>query len=122
MTANLYSTRELLVMEKASYQIFEFARKRESCSDHTLTLMCQSASYVLHVVARLDEITNIDSVWQWEDRSKVFGQLKESLREWIARSDVIGGSMFGGSVLQYGSKQTARKNRGKRELQVHQQY
>lgn len=108
-------------MKRASYDIFEFATKREPCSDHSLTLMCQSASYILHVVARLDEVTNIDSAWQWEDKKKVLDQLKKSLSEWITRNDVVGGSMFGGSVPQYG-KHTVTKNRSKRELQVHQHY
>ena len=108
-------------MVKSSYQIFEFAWKKEPTSELTLSLMCQSASYILHAIAHLDEVTtkDIDSVWQWDDRSKVFGQMKEALRKWIARTDVIGGSMFGGSVPQYG-RSTARKYKGDKELKVHQ--
>ena len=108
------------MIKKASYQIFEFAWKKEPTSDNILDLMCHSASYVLHVVAALDEVTEktVDSPWQWEDRSKLFGQMKKSLHEWIARKDVIGGSMFGGSIPRY-DRPGVRKNRGKRELKVY---
>ena len=109
-------------MVNSSYQVFNFARKKEPTSDGAFLLMCQSASYILHVVAKLDECTakDIDSEWQWEDRSKVFGQMKEALSNWIARKDVIGGSMFGGDVSEYYYTTAVKKNRGKRELQVHQ--
>ena len=105
------------MLEKVSRQIFEFARKRESFSNSTLQLMCVSASYVLHVVAKFDEVTakDIESAWHLEDRSKVFSQMKVSLSEWIARQDVIGGASFGGNIPKYD-----KIVRGKRELQVHQ--
>ena len=108
------------MIEKASCQIFEFAAKREPFSDSTLDFLCQSASYVLHVVTKFDEVTSkdIDSAWQLEDRSKVFGQMKDSLCKWIARQDVIGGPSFGGNIPKY--DKTVRGNRGKIELQVHQ--
>ena len=117
---HLCSVKELSLMVSLSCQVFMFARKKEPVSDHSFSLMCQSASYVLYVVAKLDELTtnNIDSVWQQNDRSKVFNQMKEAIHEWIVRKDVIGGSMFGGSVPQYGNKASSRKNRGKRELEV----
>ena len=111
------STRELSLIEKASRQILEFARKRDNFSDSTLDLMCVSASYVLHVVAKFDDISEEESSWQLEERSKVFDEMKVSLREWIARSDVIGGSSFGGNIPRYGSR-TLRGNKGKKELQV----
>ena len=104
-------------MEKASCQIFEFARNTEPFSDIILDLMCISASYILHVVAKFDEVTPEESPRQLEERGKVFSQLKVSLGEWIARRDVIGGSSFGGNIPKYGSR-TLRGNRGKRELQV----
>ena len=116
----LHSIRELSLIEKASCQIFEFARTREPFSDSTLDFMCQAASYVLHVVAKFDEVTakDIESAWQLEDRNKIFNQMKVSLHEWIIRQDVIGGSSFGGNIPKYGGR-TLRGNRGKRELQVY---
>lgn len=107
------------MIEKASRQIFEFARTRETFSDCTLDLMCVSASYVLHVVAKFDEVTAKESAWQLEDRSKVFDQMKVSLGEWISRQDVIGGSSFGGSMPKHGGR-VLRGNRGERELLVYQ--
>ena len=117
---HLCSVKELSLMVSLSCQVFIFARKKEPVSDHSFFLMCQSASYVLYVVAKLDELTtnNIDSEWQWDDRRKVFDQIKEAIHKWIVRKDVVGGSMFGGSVPQYGNKASSRKNRGKRELEV----
>ncbi len=105
----------------SSCQIFDFAWKKEPTSESAFVLMCQSASYILHVVAKLDECTakDIDSEWQWEDRSRVFSQMKEALSKWIARKDVIGGSIFGGEVSEYYYRISAKKNRGDRELQVY---
>ena len=116
-----YRVKELSLMLKSSYQVFDFAWKKNPTSDGAFLLMCQTASYILHIVAKLDECTakDLDSEWQWEDRSKVFGQIKEALSRWIARTDVIGGSMFGGDVSEYYYTTSTKKNRGKRELQVH---
>ena len=111
------STTELSLIEKASRQIFEFARKRDHFSDSTLNLMCVSASYILHIVAKFDEISEKESSWQLEERSKVFDEMMVSLRAWIARSDVIGTSSFGGNIPKYDSR-TLRGNKGKKELQV----
>lgn len=108
-------------MVNSSCQIFDFAWKKEPTSESAFSLMCQSASYILHIVAKLDELTakDLDSEWQWEDRTRVLKQMKEALAKWFARKDVIGGSIFGGDVSEYYYKTTTRKNRGKRELQVH---
>lgn len=108
-------------MMNSSYEIFDFAWKKEPTSEGAFLLMCQSASFILHIVAKLDECTaeDIDNEWQWEDRSKVFGQIKEALSRWIARKDVIGGSVIGGEVSEYYYATSTRKNRGKRELQVY---
>ena len=119
---HLHSISELSLIEKASHQIFEFSRKREPFSDSTLDLLCQSASYVLHVVAKFDEVTakETDSAWQL-DRSELFDQMKVSLSEWIARQDVIGGSSFGGNIPKYDSR-TLRRNKGEGELAVCQTF
>ena len=104
-------------MEKASCEIFEFARNMEPFSDNTLELMCITASYILHVVTKFDEMISKENPRQLEERGKVFSQMKVSLGKWIARQDVIGGSSFGGNIPKYGNR-TLRGNRGKRELQV----
>ena len=107
------------MIKQASHQIFEYSRKREPISDSTIALLCQSASYVLHVVAKFDAVTSKDttSTWQLEDRSELFDQLKISLCEWIVREDVVGGSSFGGNIPRYDCK-TATTNQGERELVV----
>ena len=83
--------------------------------------MCHSASYILHAIAQVDIATAKDSDdvqhAQWDSRrSKTFQDMKKALHEWIVREDVIGGSIFGGSIPQYSLR---RKYKGKEELQVH---
>ena len=98
-----------------SCQVFNFARKAKN-SEYIFSLLCNSASYVLHAIARVDEATSkdVDEVQQWESGSKTFQKMKTALHEWIAREDVIGGSLFGGTIPH----STTRKYRGKEELQV----
>jgi hypothetical protein len=105
---------------ESSHQVFDFARKAKD-SECIFSLMCHSASYVLHAIAHVDEATIKDSEKvqhaQWNSRrSKIFQEMKKALYEWIVRDDVIGGSMFGGIVPQYNFR---RKYKGKEELQVY---
>ena len=102
---------------ESSHQVFDLARKAK-ISEYTFSLMCNSASYVLHVIARVDEVSskNVDEVQQWNScGGETFQKMKKALHEWIVREDVIGGSIFGGSMPQY----SRRKYKGKEELQVH---
>ena len=100
---------------ESSHQVFDFARKQKN-SEYIFSLLCNSASYVLHAVARVDEATfkDVADVQQWDSRSKTFQKMKAALSEWIAREDVVGGSLFGGTIPQ----STRRKYKGKEELQV----
>ena len=100
-----------------SYQVFDFARLNKP-TDYVLSMLSVSASYVLHVIARLDAVTTNTTQWPQDEKSKVFANMKEALRQWIVRKDVIGGSMFGGSIPQRGSRSIAWKDKGKKELQV----
>ena len=103
---------------ESSHQIFDFARKAKN-SEYIFSLMCDSASYILHAIARVDEVSSkdVDEVQQWNScRDETFQKMKKALHEWIIREDVIGGYIFGGSVPQYGLR---RKSKGKEELQVY---
>jgi hypothetical protein len=119
MSTLIHSVSELSVIKQASHQIFEFSSKREPFSNSTIDLMCQSASYVLHIVAKFDEVTiqDINCAWQLEDRCKLFDQMKVCLSKWIVRQDVIGGSSFGGNIPRY-EYETVTRNHGERELVV----
>lgn len=84
--------------------------------------MCQSASYVLYVVAKFDGITT-NYAWQLKDRDELFYQMKVSLSEWIVRQDVVGGSSFGGNIPRSELKMLTKfNNRGERELVVCQNF
>ena len=103
---------------ESSHQVFDFARKAKN-SEYIFSLMCDSASYILHAIARVDEVSskNVDEVQQWNScGGETFQKMKKALHEWIVREDVIGGSMFGGSMPQHSLR---RKYKGKEELQVH---
>lgn len=106
-------------MVKSSYQLFEFAVTLKFTSS-LLSLIAESASYVLHVIARLDTVTkkNINSEWQWEERNDIFTKMNKALHSWIVKREVIGGSMFGGSVPQYGAVSSNWQQKGKQELKV----
>ena len=81
-----------------------------------LSLITESITYVLHVVARLDKITSKDSEWQWEGRSNVFSDMKGVLHSWCENKEVLGVSMLGGSGTRFAGRDL--KDRGKKELQV----
>ena len=100
---------------ESSYQALDIARKKQF-SEHILSLICHSASYVLHAIAHVDEATakDTDDVQQWDDRSKTFQKMNKAFHDWIVREDVIGGSIFGGTL----PNSTRRKYRGEEELQV----
>ena len=99
-----------------SYQLFEFVLTLKP-SEHTLSLLIASASYMLHVISRLNTLSTGDNEWPWgEERYKVFSVIKEQLRSWIVKRQVIGGSMLGGSAPSYGGSLSTWK--GKKELQV----
>ena len=111
------SVKELLLVVESSYQVFDYARKKKF-SEHVFSLMCHSASYVLHAIAQVDEAASKDSdnMRWWDSRNKTLQKMKKALHEWIVCEDVIGGSVFGGSVPLYSFR---RKYRGKEELQVY---
>ena len=110
------SVKELMVVLNSAYQMFDFARKMEP-PEHAFSLLCHAASYLLYAIAQIDEAaTNDDSSWK-DTRGEIIRRLKEALREWIVRGDVIGGSVFGRAVLQYNTS-IKGQYKGKEELQV----
>jgi hypothetical protein len=112
--------KEFSLVVESSRQVFDFARKAKD-SECFFSLMCHSASYVLHAIAHVDEATSKDSEKvqhaQWDTRrSKTFQEMKKGLHEWIVRDDVIGAYVFGGSMQYYNFR---KKYKGKEELQVY---
>jgi hypothetical protein len=114
------SVKELELVVESSYHVFDRARNAK-ISELIFSLMCHSASFVLHAIAQVDEATTKDSEniqhAQWNNhRSKTFQEMEKALHDWIVRVDVIGGSVIGGSMQQYSLR---RKYKGKEELQVY---
>ena len=103
-------------MVKSSYQVLDIARKKK-ISEHILSLICESASYVLHAIAQVDKAASKDDdkvYTQWNSRSEIFQKMRSAFHDWITHEDIMGGSLFGGTIPH----STRRKYRGKEELKV----
>ena len=93
-----FRIKELKSVASSSYQIFDCFSKLRRSSGHVVSLLANSCSLVIHVMAHLDSIAANVNEWQPQKRMKFFTDLKIALQSWIRDKDVIGGSVFGRSI------------------------
>ena len=91
--------------------------KLKTCASHCVDVLKASISLILFAIAELKALLPSNKTYQKDEIiAKRFGNLKDSLWHWIVCSNVIGGSVFGGTLPVQSSSSSSWKK--KEELEV----
>lgn len=94
-----FSPQVLVYMANAAVSLFKaLAMKLQTCTPHCVDVLKSSISLALLAVSQLKTLYPNDEKHQEDKIIAHFDKLKCILCEWIVSCDVIGGSLFGGSL------------------------
>lgn len=87
-------------MADAALLLFKrLARQIKTCTPHCVNVLKASISLILYVVVQLKALYPSDEKHQKEEIiAGIFDRLNVILWEWIVDREVIGGSVFGGTL------------------------
>ena len=105
----------MMSVKKSSVLLFKKSAKNYSSSDNVVSLLRESVSYMLHVISELDTLLPKENEWIHNERQMALNYLKAEIYDWIVNPNVIGGIVFGSTVLTLSSW----KQKAKIELKVY---